>query len=44
MLSGDHLDESIPDDLPARVKSFRLKSIAPGHGQYIEDAKAFLGL
>ncbi len=44
MLSGDHLDESIPADLPARVKSFRLKSIAPGHGQYIEDAKAFLGL
>ncbi len=44
MLSGDHLADSVPESLPARVKSFRLKSIAPGHGQYIEDAKAFLGL
>lgn len=44
LLPGDHLDEEIPADLPKRVKSFRLKSIAPGHGQYIEDAKAYLGL
>ncbi len=44
MISGDHLDEAIPEGLPQRVKSFRLKAIAPGHGQYIEDAKAHLGL
>jgi glyoxylase-like metal-dependent hydrolase (beta-lactamase superfamily II) len=44
LISGDLLDAGIPTDLPARVKSFRLKSIAPGHGQYIEDAKAFLGM
>lgn len=44
LLTGDHFAESIPKDFPARVKSFRLKAIAPGHGQYIEDAKAFLGL
>lgn len=44
MLPGDLLDAGIPEDLPQRVKSYRLKAIAPGHGQYIEDAKAFLGL
>lgn len=44
LIPGDHLDDGIPDDFPARVKSYRLKSVAPGHGQYIEDAKAFLGL
>jgi hypothetical protein len=44
MLIGDHLDDSIPDDLPAKVKSYRLRTLAPGHGQYIEDAKAMLGL
>ncbi len=44
LLPGDHLDDGVPKDFPARVKSYRLKSIAPGHGQYIEDAKAFLGL
>ncbi len=44
LLPGDHFDDGVPDDFPARVKSFRLKSIAPGHGQYIEDAKTFLGL
>ncbi len=42
MLSGRHLDDSVPEDLPARVKTFRLKAVAPGHGQYIDDAKAFL--
>ncbi len=44
LIAGDHLDGEIPADLPARVKSFRLKAIAPGHGQYIEDAKAHLGM
>ncbi len=44
LIPGDLLDESIPEDLPARVKSYRLKSVAPGHGQYIEDAKAHLGM
>lgn len=44
MLPGDHLDAGVPEGLPAKVKSFRLKAIAPGHGQYIEDAKAALGL
>lgn len=39
MLAGDHLDDGVPDGLSARVKRFRLKSIAPGHGQYIETAK-----
>lgn len=42
MLSGRHLDESVPEDLPARVRTFRLKAIAPGEGQYIDNAKAFL--
>jgi glyoxylase-like metal-dependent hydrolase (beta-lactamase superfamily II) len=44
MLIGDHLNEKIPEDLPAKVKSYRLRTLAPGHGQYIEDAKAMLGL
>lgn len=44
MIPGDHLEAGIPEDLPKRVKSYRLKSIAPGHGQYIEDAKAYLGM
>lgn len=44
LIPGDHLEAGIPKDLPARVKSYRLKSIAPGHGQYIEDAKAYLGM
>lgn len=42
LIPGDLLDESVPEDLPARLKSYRLKSVAPGHGQYIEDAKSFL--
>ena len=42
MLSGRHLDDSIPEDLPGRLRTFRLKAIAPGEGQYIDDAKAFL--
>ena len=44
MLVGDHLNEEVPDGLPGQVKSFRLRALAPAHGQYIEDAKAALGL
>jgi glyoxylase-like metal-dependent hydrolase (beta-lactamase superfamily II) len=44
LLTGDHLAESIPVDLPAKVKSFRLRNIAPGHGQFNENAKLTLGL
>ena len=44
LLPGDHFDDGVPADFPKRVKSYRLKSIAPGHGQYIEDAKKVLGL
>jgi glyoxylase-like metal-dependent hydrolase (beta-lactamase superfamily II) len=43
LLSGDHVSEAVvPDSLPAKVKSYRIKSIAPGHGQYIEDAGGLL--
>ncbi len=42
LIPGDVLVDAVPEDLPARVKSYRLKSVAPGHGQYIEDAKSFL--
>lgn len=42
LLSGDHLIESVPPDLPAKVKSFRLRTIAPAHGQVDEDAKTTL--
>ncbi|MDH3302963.1 MAG: hypothetical protein OES24_20880 [Acidimicrobiia bacterium] len=39
LLCGDHIvDDSVPESLPAKVKSFRIKSMAPGHGQYVEDA------
>ncbi len=42
LLSGDHCDDGVPEQLPAKIKSFRIKSIAPGHGQYIENAKSVL--
>ena len=42
LLSGDHCDDGMPDELPAKVKSYRIKSIAPGHGQYIDNAKTVL--
>ncbi len=44
ILAGDLFSGGIPDGLPAKVKKFRLKTIAPGHGQFIEDAKVVLGL
>ena len=42
LLSGDHCHEGVPAALPEKVKSFRIKAIAPGHGQYIDNAKAVL--
>lgn len=42
LIPGDLLDDEVPEDLPGRLRSYRLKAVAPGHGQYIEDAKAFL--
>ncbi len=44
LIAGDHLTDDIPADFPPRVKTFRLKAIAPGRGQYIEEAKKHLGL
>ncbi|MDH3295863.1 MAG: hypothetical protein OER95_16215 [Acidimicrobiia bacterium] len=39
LLCGDHLTEdAVPPSLPEKVKSFRIRSLAPGHGQYMEDA------
>jgi glyoxylase-like metal-dependent hydrolase (beta-lactamase superfamily II) len=43
LLVGDHLSEAVPDGLREAVKSYRLKAIAPGHGQYIDNAKGVLG-
>ena len=42
LISGDHCDDGVPAELPAKVKSYRIKAIAPGHGQYIENAKTVL--
>ena len=42
LISGDHCDDGVPEQLPAKVKSYRIKSIAPGTGQYIENAKTIL--
>ena len=39
ILTGDHIDGSIPEDIKEKVKPYRIKSIAPGHGQFIEDAR-----
>jgi glyoxylase-like metal-dependent hydrolase (beta-lactamase superfamily II) len=43
LLAGDHLTDSVPDGLGQIAKSYRLKAIAPGHGQYIDNAKSVLG-
>ena len=43
LLAGDHLVEAVPSGLRDAVKSYRLKAIAPGHGQYIDNAKSVLG-
>ncbi len=44
LLAGDHVTEAgeIAATLPEKVKSYRIKSIAPGHGQYIENASSVL--
>lgn len=43
LLAGDHVsDEGLPSTLPPKVKSYRIKSIAPGRGQYIENAGPLL--
>lgn len=42
LLSGDHCEEGVPEQLPSKIKSFRIKSIAPGHGQYIDNANSVL--
>lgn len=39
LISGDHVGEGeVPPALPEKVKSYRIKSIAPGRGQYIDNA------
>ncbi len=43
LLSGDHMtDGALPKGLPEKVKSYRIKAIAPGHGQFIENASGML--
>ena len=42
LLTGDHCAEGVPAVLREKVKSFRIRSIAPGRGQYIENAKPVL--
>jgi len=40
LLTGDHLkNNKIPVDLLEKLRPYRLKSIAPGHGQFSEDAR-----
>ncbi len=44
LLAGAHVSEDgdIVNGLPEKVKSYRIKSIAPGHGQYIDNANSLL--
>ncbi|MGF1598593.1 MAG: hypothetical protein ACFCVK_16975 [Acidimicrobiales bacterium] len=42
LITGDHCHSGMPMQLPEKVKSYRIRSIAPGHGQYIDDAKPLL--
>ncbi len=44
ILAGDLFEAGVPSDIPARVKKDRIKTIAPGHGQYIEDARAMVAI
>ncbi|NNE97113.1 MAG: hypothetical protein HKN24_13895 [Acidimicrobiales bacterium] len=44
ILAGDLFENGVPDDIPARVKKDRIKTIAPGHGQFIEDARPIVAL
>lgn len=42
LISGDHCHEGVPAQLPEKIKSYRIKAIAPGRGQYIDNAKPIL--
>ena len=42
IISGDLLAGPVPDGLKSRVAPYRIKSIAPGHGQLNEEGKAYL--
>ncbi len=44
LLSGDHVCENdkVKEAVAEKVKSYRIKSIAPGHGQLIENAGKYL--
>jgi glyoxylase-like metal-dependent hydrolase (beta-lactamase superfamily II) len=42
LIAGDHCSDGVPVGLPEKVRSYRIKSIAPGTGQYIENAKTML--
>jgi glyoxylase-like metal-dependent hydrolase (beta-lactamase superfamily II) len=42
LLAGDHLAGRVPEQLRQAARSYRLRAIAPGRGQYIDDAKSVL--
>ncbi|MFV0259615.1 MAG: hypothetical protein ACK5PP_14360 [Acidimicrobiales bacterium] len=42
LITGDHCAEGVPSGLPEKVKSYRIRSIAPGTGQYVDNAKTIL--
>ncbi len=44
ILAGDLFESGVPSDIPARVKKDRIKTIAPGHGQFIEDARPLVAV
>lgn len=42
LISGDHCSQEVPAGLPEKVKSYRIRSMAPAWGQYIDDARVVL--
>ncbi len=42
IFTGDHVSGSMPKDLVKKIKPFRVKSMAPGHGQFVEDARGLI--
>lgn len=42
MFTGDHITDTVPKELVKKIKPFRIRAIAPGHGQYIEDARPMM--
>jgi glyoxylase-like metal-dependent hydrolase (beta-lactamase superfamily II) len=42
IFSGDNIANEVSGRLKELIKPFRIKSIAPGHGQYVEDARSLL--